>query len=56
MALSNVIAAVKVVPIKPEELREILLEVEILQACKHDNVVKYFGTYMKDAHLWVSST
>lgn len=47
------ITAVKVVLIKQEELREILLEVEILQQCQHENITKFMGCYLKGDDLWI---
>jgi serine/threonine protein kinase len=41
------IAAVKVVTLKQEELREIFLEVEILRMLSHPNVVRYKEMYLK---------
>jgi len=53
MVGTNQMAAVKVVLLKEEELREILLEVEILQDCSHENIVKYLGSYWLRENLWV---
>ena len=52
MTRTRKIAAVKVVQIKMEELREILLEVEILQQCRHANITEYFDTFVRDQDLW----
>lgn len=53
MLTTNELTAVKVVMLKEEELREILLEVEILQDCHHDNIVKYMGSFLYHENLWV---
>ncbi|RKO91588.1 kinase-like domain-containing protein [Blyttiomyces helicus] len=50
---SNVISAVKVVFLKEDELRETLLEMEILRACDHPNVTKYMGCFLKGLDLWI---
>lgn len=52
---TQMISAVKVVLLKEEELREILLEVEILRDCKHPNVVEFIGNYIRNDDLWVGS-
>ncbi|KAH6589220.1 hypothetical protein BASA50_010198 [Batrachochytrium salamandrivorans] len=39
--------AVKVVFLKEDELRETLLEMEILERCKHPNITKYYGCFLK---------
>jgi serine/threonine protein kinase len=51
---NNEIAAVKVVFLKEDEIRETLLEMEILQACKHPNITEYFGCFLKGLDLWVT--
>ena len=48
--------AVKVVQLKEDELREILLEVEILRDCDQANVVKFMGLFLRNEDLWVSET
>ncbi|OAJ44841.1 hypothetical protein BDEG_28029 [Batrachochytrium dendrobatidis JEL423] len=47
--------AVKVVFLKEDELRETLLEMEILERCNHPNITKYYDCYLKGLDLWVSS-
>jgi serine/threonine protein kinase len=47
------ISAIKVVQLKQEELREILLEIEILRDCKHPNIVRFMGSYLRHEDLWV---
>ncbi|KAJ3386057.1 hypothetical protein HDU84_001825 [Entophlyctis sp. JEL0112] len=51
---SNEIAAVKVVFLKEDELKETLLEMEILKACNHPNITRYMGLFLKGLDLWVS--
>ena len=55
LTATNETAAVKVVMLKQEELREILLEVEILQDCSHRNVVQFLGTFLRNEDLWVAT-
>ncbi|KAH6583017.1 hypothetical protein BASA61_008224 [Batrachochytrium salamandrivorans] len=45
--------AVKVVFLKEDELRETLLEMEILERCKHPNITKYYGCFLKGLDLWI---
>ncbi|KAJ3017614.1 UNVERIFIED_CONTAM: Mitogen-activated protein kinase kinase kinase kinase 4 [Siphonaria sp. JEL0065] len=40
---SNEISAIKVVFLKEDELKETLLEMEILKACNHPNITKYMA-------------
>ncbi len=48
----------KLIPIDDDDddeaLREVQREVDILQSCDHANVVKYYGTYRDDKHLWIA--
>ncbi|KAJ3357429.1 hypothetical protein HDU83_007360 [Entophlyctis luteolus] len=50
---SNEIAAVKVVFLKEDELKETLLEMEILKACNHPNITRYMGLFLKGLDLWI---
>ncbi|KAJ3264353.1 hypothetical protein HDU77_008785 [Chytriomyces hyalinus] len=50
---SNEISAVKVVFLKEDELKETLLEMEILKACSHPNVTRYMGLFLKGLDLWI---
>jgi len=45
---------VKVVFLKEDEIRETLLEMEILKACAHPNITRYMGCFLKGLDLWVS--
>jgi hypothetical protein len=47
------IVAVKVIELVEEELAEIWAEINFLRICKHPNIVKYFGTYLRQDKLWV---
>jgi serine/threonine protein kinase len=44
---------VKVVFLKEDEIKETLLEMEILQACSHPNITQYYGCFLKGLDLWV---
>jgi len=45
--------AIKVINLVEEEIVEIYSEINILRMCKHPNIVKYFGIYLKRNKLWV---
>lgn len=45
--------AVKVVYLKEDELRETLLEMEILRACNHKNITRFMGLFLKGLDLWI---
>lgn len=45
--------AIKVVQMRPQDQQEIKQEIDILKKCKHDNVVPYYGSFIKDNRLWV---
>lgn len=47
------ILAVKKVPVETD-LQEIIKEISIMQQCDSQYVVKYYGSYFKNADLWVS--
>lgn len=49
----DVITAVKVVMLKEDEIKETLLEMEILQACSHPNITSFMGCYLKGLDLWI---
>ncbi|KAJ3180561.1 hypothetical protein HDU85_003964 [Gaertneriomyces sp. JEL0708] len=50
---TNEVTAVKVVFLKEDELRETLLEMEILEQCSHPNVTRYMGCFLKGLDLWI---
>jgi serine/threonine protein kinase len=52
---NNELAAVKVVFLKEDEVKETLLEMEILQSCNHPNITQYYGCFLKGLDLWVYS-
>ena len=47
------IAAVKVVYLKEDELRETLLEMEMLEKCQHPNITRFLGSYLKGLDFWI---
>ncbi|KAJ3088988.1 Serine/threonine-protein kinase 4 [Quaeritorhiza haematococci] len=53
MTATGEITAVKVVFLKEDELRETLLEMEILKACTHPNVTRFMGCFLKGLDLWI---
>ncbi|KAI8617844.1 kinase-like domain-containing protein [Chytriomyces sp. MP71] len=50
---TNEISAIKVVFLKEDELKETLLEMEILKACNHPNITRYMGLFLKGLDLWI---
>ncbi len=40
------------VPVE-SDLQEIVKEISIMKQCDSPYIVKYFGSYFKDADLWV---
>eukprot|EP00834_Sanchytrium_tribonematis_P002783 NODE_93_length_21530_cov_0.700387.p10 type:complete len:349 gc:universal NODE_93_length_21530_cov_0.700387:3125-4171(+) len=48
------ICAIKVVFLKESELREILLEVDILKMCQHPNITQYCCLFRKELDLWIA--
>ena len=40
--------------LKEDELKETLLEMEIIKACSHPNITRYMGCFLKGLDLWVS--
>ena len=49
------VVAMKVIGLEEEEegLEDILIEVGILEACQHPNVVAYRGSWLREKELWV---
>jgi serine/threonine protein kinase len=47
--------AVKLISLEEgdEALDDVRNEISFLRDCSHPNVVKYYGSYFKDEHLWV---
>jgi serine/threonine protein kinase len=50
---SGRIVAIKIIPVE-SELDELLKEIAILKKCDSPYIVTYYGSYFKDADLWVS--
>jgi serine/threonine protein kinase len=47
------IVAMKIIALDDEEtLEDVRKEIQILAACDHENIVKYYGSYFKDENLW----
>jgi serine/threonine protein kinase len=44
---------VKVVFLKEDEIKETLLEMEILEKCHHPNITQFMGGYLKGLDLWI---
>jgi len=42
-----------VIDLVEDELLEIWMEINFMRVCKHPNVVKFFGTYLRSEKLWV---
>lgn len=49
----NKTTAVKVVFLKEDEIRETLLEMEILKLCQHPNITGFMGCYLKGLDFWI---
>ena len=46
--------ALKQIPIDSSDLNEIIKEISILEQCTDSPfIVKYYGSYFMDTHLWV---
>ena len=50
--VSGNIVAIKVVPIS-SDIESLRKEIAILKQCKCPHIVRYFGSYLKDDHLWL---
>jgi serine/threonine protein kinase len=44
---------VKVVFLKEDEIKETLLEMEMLKACQHENITRFMGSYLKGLDFWI---
>ena len=53
---TTTLVAIKVVQMHPSDQQQIKQEIEILKKLKHDNVVPYYGSFIKDNRLWVCFT
>ena len=49
----NRVTAVKVVYLKEDEIRETLLEMEMLKACHHPNITAFMGSFLKGLDFWI---
>jgi len=49
------LVAIKLIPIEATDecAEDIRKEIMTLKDCDHPNIVKYYGTYFKDDHLWI---
>jgi len=51
------VVAVKIIqPEEDEALEDIMVEIDILKKCNHENIVKFYGAYKKGDELFVSRT
>jgi serine/threonine protein kinase len=48
------LAAIKVVFLKEGEIKETLLEMQILEECQHENVTKFMGSFLRGLDLWIA--
>jgi len=49
--------AVKVLPLfegEEDQTAEIMKEIDVMKECKHENIVKYYGSFLKDQKLYVA--
>ena len=44
--------AIKIIPVE-SDLKDLMKEINILKSCKCNNIVRYYGSYVKDRDLWV---
>lgn len=52
--LQNFFIAVKIIPLSNKEVQEeIEKEMEILQTCRSDNVIAYYGCILRTNDTWV---
>ncbi|XP_059186495.1 mitogen-activated protein kinase kinase kinase kinase 5-like [Centropristis striata] len=48
------LAAIKVIKMEPEDDFSIIQqEIVIVKSCKHSNIVKYYGSYIRATKLWI---
>eukprot|EP00729_Bicosta_minor_P032277 gene32277-11720_t len=49
------LAAVKMIVLEDgEDFTDVENEIQILEECHHDNIVAYYGSFMKDKTLWIT--
>lgn len=55
MMRTNELAAVKVIKIEPgDDFSIIQQEILVMKDCKHPNIVRYFGSYLRREKLWIA--
>ncbi|KAJ3417608.1 Serine/threonine-protein kinase 4 [Chytridiales sp. JEL 0842] len=52
---TSTIVAIKMIPIE-NDLDEIIKEINIMTGCESNYVVQFYGSYLKETHLWVGSS
>ena len=50
---SSVVVALKEVPVA-NDLEDIIKEINVMNGCDSPSIVRYYGSYFKNDHLWVS--
>jgi serine/threonine protein kinase len=50
---SGVVVALKIVPVE-DDLDDIIKEINVLKGCDSPAIVRYYGSFFKNDHLWVS--
>ncbi|XP_071832271.1 mitogen-activated protein kinase kinase kinase kinase 5-like isoform X3 [Apostichopus japonicus] len=55
MTKTGILAAVKVIKIEPgDDFSIIQQEILVMKDCKHANIVRYFGSYLRREKLWIA--
>eukprot|EP00158_Paraphelidium_tribonemae_P005404 Partr_v1_DN27319_c2_g1_i3_m46011 putative serine threonine kinase len=49
---SSVVVALKIVPIE-NDLDDIIKEINVMNGCNNDAIVRYYGSFFKNDHLWM---
>ena len=49
---SGIVVALKIVPVD-DDLDDIVKEINVMNGCDCDAIVRYFGSYFKNEHLWM---
>lgn len=47
--------AIKSIEVTEDDLKTIENEINVLKKCKHENIVRYYGTCRKDQSIWVKT-
>jgi serine/threonine protein kinase len=51
---SNEVAAIKIIALEEDEtFDDLIIEIDILRKCKHPNITKYHGSYLKGKELFI---